>query len=330
MLVKIIILNWNRSLDTINCIKSIKKNTTYKHYDVFCIDNGSKKNELIKLRKYCEKNKLELYELKKNMGFAGGNNIGLKKALNCNKYQFLVTLNNDTLVCHGWLNNLITAMKANNRLGSAQSLLLFADRPTIINSAGISINSDGTAFNRLIYQFNNDTHNEEIFGACAAAAIYRSEALQQVGLFDESYFCYMEDVDLAWRLRSAGWKSWLIANSQVLHAHSASSNGNYSFKHNLITRNTIYTIIKNYPFKYLLLFPYFRIILILSVMKTKKISVKSHRESNYIFNQIKYNIIHTLLFPYYLLKLWNKRQVLKRNKVISTKSFKQLLKRFSN
>ena len=328
--VAIIILNWNRALDTIECLKSIKRNTKYPDYDLICVDNGSKISDFNKLQAFCRDNSIILYRSENNLGFSEGNNLGINKVLQTGAYHYLVTLNNDTTVNNLWLKRLVDVMENNRKLGSAQSLLLFSENKNIINNAGIAIQLDGSAYNRRIYQNNSTYDDEEIFGACAAAALYRTKALEQVGLFDKSFFCYMEDVDLAWRLRLAGWESLLVANSVVYHTHSASSKGNEDFKHYLIVRNTIYTLIKNYPLYFLILWPINRFITILNAFLNRKVALKATKESGFVINQIKYNIFHLILFPYYVIKLWKKRRKIQLARVVQNTQINYWLKRFAH
>ena len=88
---------------------------------------------------------------------------------------------------------------------------------------------------------------EEIFGPCAGAALYRREMLEQVGVFDQDFFAYMEDVDLAWRAQLAGWRCLYVPTARVYHAHSGTAGEGSAFKNRLKGRNSVWTIVKNYP-----------------------------------------------------------------------------------
>jgi GT2 family glycosyltransferase len=128
------------------------------------------------------------------------------------------------------------------------SKMLFYDRPHIINSAGICVDRAGIAWDRFGGRLNDDkVVVEEIFGGCGGAVLYRRDMLDEIGLFDEDYFAYLEDVDLAWRAQLAGWRCLYVSTAVVLHRHSATSGEGSPFKSRLLGRNKTWTILKNYP-----------------------------------------------------------------------------------
>jgi GT2 family glycosyltransferase len=88
----------------------------------------------------------------------------------------------------------------------------------------------------------------EVFGPCAGAALYRREMLDKVGWFDEDFFAYLEDVDLAWRARRAGWRCLYVPRARVLHRHSATGREGSPFKSYHLGRNKVWLVLKNYPF----------------------------------------------------------------------------------
>lgn len=323
--VAIIILNWNGLSDTLNCLKSIKKYTTYKNYQITVVDNNSKNNEAQIIKRRFPH--IEVIKNPENYGFARGNNIGIKRALENEKVKYILTLNNDTEVTDGWLSYLVKTMEKNDNLGSAQPKLVFFENPQIINNAGINIYKDGSGLNRKIYQKDNIKKNCEIFGSCAACAIYRRKALSEVGLFDEDFFCYMEDVDLAWRLRLHNWKSILVAAVKIKHKHSASSKKIGSYKEYLINRNTLYTLFKNYPLKYIVLAPIYKIKLFYFFFsgKKRKHSVKRVNKLVLFTTLIKATLNFSLSLP----ELITKRSKIKRNQKANIEDIDRWLFRFS-
>ena len=136
------------------------------------------------------------------------------------------------------------------------SKMLFFHQPEIINSTGISLDKLGIAWDRRGGERDQGAEIEpiEIFGPCAGAALYRREMLDQVGLFDEDFFAYLEDVDLAWRARLMGWRCLYVPTARVYHIHSATGIEGSPFKNYLLGRNKIWTIIKNYPSPEIFLF----------------------------------------------------------------------------
>jgi hypothetical protein len=132
--------------------------------------------------------------------------------------------------------------------------MLFADQPDTINSAGVALDRAGIAWEWHVGEKDDQIEQEpvEIFGACAGAALYRRAMLSDIGLFDEDFFAYLEDVDLAWRAQWAGWRTLLVPTARVLHFHSGTAIEGSVFKNRLLGRNKVWLIIKNYPWPHLL------------------------------------------------------------------------------
>ena len=134
-------------------------------------------------------------------------------------------------------------------MGMVASKMLFAHRPEIINSAGIAMDSAGIAWDRRGGEHDqpDETDLVEVFGPCGGAALYTRAMLDEIGLFDEDFFMYLEDVDLACRARLAGWTCLLQPQARVLHAHSATAGEGSPFKSYQLGRNKVWTLIKNVP-----------------------------------------------------------------------------------
>ena len=129
------------------------------------------------------------------------------------------------------------------------SKMLFAHRPEIINSAGIAMDWAGIAWDWRGGEIDTpaEEHDSEVFGPCGGAALYSRRMLDEIGLFDEDFFMYLEDVDLACRARLAGWHCLLPPQARVLHAHSATAGEGSPFKSYQLGRNKIWTLVKNFP-----------------------------------------------------------------------------------
>jgi len=250
--VYIIILNWNGWEDTIECLESLKS-ITYTNYCIVIIDNGSKDTSIGKIVEYCNHQpNFEFYNFKyngktknmsktkikmnkkliillkneKNYGFAKGNNIGIKYAFQHGDPNYILLLNNDTIVEKEFLTILVKTAEENHKFANIQPLLL---KPggEVIDSLGqelikwqikdIGINSYCSEYKNLL----NNNYNE-IFGACNAAVLYRSDVLKKIGLFDENFFAIFEDVDLAWRIRLGGFKSIIVSGAIVYHKRGIS------------------------------------------------------------------------------------------------------------
>lgn len=182
-----------------------------------------------------------------NLGFAEGNN----QALRLTRSEYVVLLNNDAFAETHWLGELVeTAEAGGPRLGMVASTMLFNHMPDVVASAGISVHRGGLALDRGLGMPADSmvgVGTRPVFGPSGGAALYRSEMLRDVGLFDRRFFSYLEDVDLAWRARSRGWQALHNPRARVRHEYSATGGHDSSFKRRLISRNRLWTIYKNAP-----------------------------------------------------------------------------------
>jgi GT2 family glycosyltransferase len=192
-----------------------------------------------------------------NNGFAAACNHGMRASA----ALFVALLNDDTRPEPGWLEALVSAMTSDesrvtneqsslvtrhSSLGAAASLMLYADRPGVVQSAGIAMDRAAIAWDRLGGRRVSEAQQPcEVFGASGGACLYRREMLDQVGLFDERFFAYLEDVDLAWRAQRAGWRCMYVPGARVLHYTSATSGQGSPFKHRLLGRNKLWLAAKN-------------------------------------------------------------------------------------
>ena len=187
---------------------------------------------------------------KKNHGFALGNNIGIRYAAKIMDARYVMLLNNDTIVQPNCLRELVRAAEHETRAGSYQPKMLALDASGTIDTVGISMRNaemfaiaignglqDGAEFSRGM----------DIFGVCAGAALYRKDMLDRIGLFDEDFFAYYEDVDLAFRARLKGWAAAYVPGAVVYHGHSATLGKEAPLKTRLLERNRYFCIIKNAP-----------------------------------------------------------------------------------
>ncbi len=247
--ISVIILNWNGKHYLERCLSSTLKQT-YPNFEVILVDNASTDGSVEFIRERFPEVKVICNE--KNLGFAAGNNI----AIRATQGEYIATLNNDTQVDPHWLEELVSAAESDPKIGMCASKMLFLHRPEIINSTGISLDKACIAWDRRGGERNEGDENEpiEVFGPCAGAALYRREMLEQVGLFDEDFFAYLEDVDLAWRARLMGWRCLYVPTAKVYHVHSATGIEGSPLKTYLLGRNKIWTIVKNYPSPELFLF----------------------------------------------------------------------------
>jgi len=180
-----------------------------------------------------------------NIGFAASVNKGIRLA----DTEYVLLLNNDTVVEEHFVSRMEEALKADDKIFGASAKMLKLNEPDIVDGAGDYYCALGWA-----YAYGKDKKAEklvkprEIFSACGGAAIYRKSILDEIGLFDERHFAYLEDVDLGYRAKIAGYKNVYAPEATVLHAGSGSTGSRYNeFKIRLSSRNSTYLICKNMP-----------------------------------------------------------------------------------
>lgn len=242
-LVTVVIPNWNGRAMLQTCLDALEAQTVHDR-EVIVVDNGSVDGSLTWLRETHPS--VRLIANTQNCGFAAPVNQGI----DASDSPYVAVLNNDTEPSPRWLASLLEAAESDERVGMCASRMMFADQPNTINSTGICVDRVAIAWDRRGGEAGDDRETEpvEVFGACAGAGLYRREMLQEVGLFDEDFFAYLEDVDLAWRARRLGWRCLYVPSAHVLHRHSATGEEGSPFKSFHLGRNKVWLVIKNYPF----------------------------------------------------------------------------------
>jgi GT2 family glycosyltransferase len=239
-----VIPNWNGHHLLTACLNSLS-GQKYEDFHIVVVDNGSTDGsvELIGQR-FPD---VSVIENKENLGFATAVNQGIR----CSDSGFVATLNNDTEAEPGWLAALVQTTENEPDVGMWASKMLFAERPDVINSAGICVDVAGIAWDCRGGERDNPQESEpmDVFGPCGGAALYRRAMLEEIGLFDEDFFAYLEDVDLAWRGQRAGWRCLYVPGARVLHHHSATGVEGSPFKSFQLGRNKVWLLVKNYPFR---------------------------------------------------------------------------------
>ena len=244
--VDIIIVNWNGRRYLPPCLDALAQQT-HQEMTIWLVDNGSVDDSVDYAQQHHPQ--VRVFRNTDNRGFAAANN----QAIRAGVAPYVVTLNNDTQPEPTFLATLLDALEQHPRAGMAASKMLFAQNPGMINSAGIAVDRLGIAWDRCGGAADSETNTDPqfIFGACAGAAMYRRAMLDDVGLFAEDFFAYLEDVDLAWRAQSAGWQALYVPTARVLHHHSATAGEGSPFKSRLLGRNKLWLIARNYPTPYL-------------------------------------------------------------------------------
>ncbi|MDP2921387.1 MAG: glycosyltransferase family 2 protein [Candidatus Omnitrophota bacterium] len=241
ILVSVIVVNWNGLRYLRSCLASILFQTC-KKIEVIVVDNNSTDGSVDFIKK--EFPQVRLIRNSKNYGFAKGNNIGIRIA----RGEYIVTVNNDTELEAGCVQELVRAVNISSDIGMCAAKILLFNHRDLIDSAGMLLYPDGLAICRghLAADAGNFNTAEEIFLPTACVALYRKEAIVKAGYFDENYFAYCEDTDLGLRIRMLGYKCVYEPRARVYHHYSGTTGQDLSLKIYLSERNRVYTIIKCY------------------------------------------------------------------------------------
>ena len=307
--VSIIVVNWNGRHHLQLCLSALFAQT-YPNFEVILVDNGSTDGSQVFVQEQFPD--VRLIALPENMGFAQGNNVGIQAST----ADYIATVNNDTKVDPNWLTALVETAESHPTVGMFAAKLLFWDRPDVINSAGICLDRTGIAWDRLGGQPDHSAPQAPlpVFGASAGAALYRRTMLNQIGLFDEDFFAYLEDVDLAWRARLAGWACLYVDTAVILHHHSATAIEGSPFKSKLLGRNKVWTLLKNYPWPLLLL--YLPAILLYD-FGSVAIALLARRDSSPLIGRLQ-------AIPQ-LPAIWQKRRKIQQSRTISLQEMRTLM-----
>lgn len=213
--VSIIILNWNGKEDTLECLESLYQ-IDYPNYEIILVDNDSNDSsvELFK-EKYPE---IEIIQNKENLGFAEGNNIGIKKAINSGT-EYVLLLNNDTTVSQNFLTELIDAAKDID-VGIAGPMVYFYDYPNKIQSTGHKIlwNRGKPSDLRRNKIDNGKLENiENVDCVCGCAFLAKSEVFKKIGYLNKNYFLYWEETELCVRASKAGYNIIFVPKAKIWH-----------------------------------------------------------------------------------------------------------------
>ena len=213
--------------------------------EVIIIDNGSSYNSKDYINSNTFDFPVKLIENSQNLGFAPAVNQGISHA----KHEYIFSLNNDTEVKEGSIKHMVDLISSSEDIFSVQAKMLQFNNKDLIDDAG-------DEYNLLAWtKKTGENHNsnefiqvKEIFSSCAGAALYKKSLLEELGMFDDNFFAYMEDVDLAIRAKINGYHNLLCPQAVVYHIGSATSGSRYNeFKVKLAARNNVWVVYKNIP-----------------------------------------------------------------------------------
>lgn len=213
--VYILLLNWNGWQDTIKCLNSLQK-LDYPSFRVVVVDNGSINNSLTQIRAAFPN--IAIIEAGRNLGFAGGCNLGIKHALR-KEALYVWLLNNDTEVDPQALRTLIETAEADPEIGAVGSAIYSMTEPEQLQAWG------GGYVNFLLGRsrhFTAPAVNERLHFITAASLLIPRRVIESLGLLDEGFFMYWEDADYCFRLRRAGWRLAVAGKSKIRHKEQGS------------------------------------------------------------------------------------------------------------
>lgn len=242
--VTVVIVNWNGERFLERCLYALMDQTVRPH-EVILVDNASTDGSIGIVRRFPS---VRLVALDHNTGFARGNNLAIAAA--STDSEWIALLNPDAFPEPRWLEELLLSAQDNPEFEVFGSKLVNASAPTVLDGAGDAYHMSGLVW-RMGHGKAVPSPQEsvrEIFSPCAAAALYRRSALLEVGGFDEDYFCYVEDVDLGFRLRLRGYRCLYVPDSVAHHVGSGTTGGKHSgFAVYHGHRNLVWTYVKNMP-----------------------------------------------------------------------------------
>ncbi|HBG46739.1 MAG TPA: glycosyltransferase family 2 protein [Deltaproteobacteria bacterium] len=248
--VYVVLLNWNGLKDTSECLESLEK-AACPGLEIIVVDNGSTDGSLEALKKRFGA-AVRFIENRTNLGFAGGCNAGLRQALS-EGAEYVILLNNDTVVDADFARELLKAAETEPEAGIICSKIFFHDRPDVIWYAGAFFNERLGWGRHRGYNDSGDKYRstEETGRPTGCSMMVTRELCGKIGLFDEEYFCYCEDLDWGLRARKAGFKVLFAPASKVWHKVSSSSGGrSTAVSLYYSTRNMLMCVDKNSPLSF--------------------------------------------------------------------------------
>ncbi|HRX70257.1 MAG: glycosyltransferase family 2 protein [Gammaproteobacteria bacterium] len=251
--IALIVINYRRIADTVECLDSLLR-VTAPAFDIFLIDNGSSAGDVAQLTDYVARHpeRIAFTAYPENHGFTGAHNRLFEELIPSGRYEYFLLLNNDAVVEPDFLEQMLARIDCSQRIEMvAARVMKYADREQIDN-LGITFYKCGLASNRK-------SLDDPLLGPSGNCALYTAELLRQVHqvsgeYFDDEFFCYAEDTDLAWRAVLLGYRAAYAEEARVYHKGSISSGGpnsDFVLYHGI--RNSLFVLVKDAPVRVLLL-----------------------------------------------------------------------------
>jgi GT2 family glycosyltransferase len=251
--VSAIIVNWNGGAMLQDAVASLL-DQSWTALEVIVVDNGSNDGSADQAERAFG-DRIRIIRTGRNLGFAGGNNVGFAHATG----DWMFLLNSDAVCDPNVVEDLMTFVADRPDVGQLACRVLQASQPHFFDSVGLLLYPDGVCRSRGWEEKDLGQYDrpEQVIAPHGCACALRASMLKQIGGFDEDFFCYLEDMDLGVRGQLAGWKCWYVPTARILHRKSATA-GNYSvFKAFHVERNRIYCLWKWIPRFILVLSPLF-------------------------------------------------------------------------
>ena len=251
-MIAVIVINYRRAADTLECLDSLLR-VAAPAFDIFLVDNGSGADDVTQLRDYVSRHSehITFTAFPENYGFTGAHNRLFEQLISSGRYEFFLLLNNDAVVDPNFLERMLARIDPAQRIEMvAARVMKYADHEQIDN-LGITFYKCGLASNRK-------SPDDPLLGPSGNCALYTADLLRQVHrvsgeYFDDQFFCYAEDTDLAWRAVLLGYRAAYADDAWVYHKGSISSGGpnsDFVLYHGI--RNSLFTLLKDVPARFLL------------------------------------------------------------------------------
>jgi len=249
MTVSVCIVTYNSASDINECLDAVN-NQSYPVATIVVIDNASTDSSVEQVRKFVSRHaSITLIENNVNIGFAGGQN----QAIAATNTDYVLVLNPDVVLHADYIRELVNRLEQDSRAGSATGLLVLKADPSIVDSSGLQMGNNRHVIDRGTGEsVEHWLKPGEVFGPSGAAALYRRRMIEDIKLegefFDERFFAYKEDVDVAWRARLLGWSSYYVPSAKADHARGWQKGGRRNIS--LFVRqhsymNQLYMLVKN-------------------------------------------------------------------------------------
>jgi GT2 family glycosyltransferase len=251
-LVYLIIPNYNGITYLGTCLSSLG-NQTFRDFKIIIVDNGSNDYSV----EFINENypEVEVIKLTKNFGFAKSVNIGIKRALEDKLTTHIVLLNNDIECDNEFLNELLCGFISPDVASVCPKMLNYYKKD-VIDNTGDFVKKRGFPYMRGKGEKDTGQYDnlEFVFGTCAGASIYKREVFEKIGLFDEDYFAFLEDVDLSFKLQYQGFKCVYNPKAVCYHVRGGTIDSNKSYHIYLLERNLFALRVINYPISILIIY----------------------------------------------------------------------------